>query len=530
VRGTLMILLAAVGFVLLIACANVANLLLARATSRQKEIAIRTALGAARFRIIRQLLIESLLLSCAGAVLGLLLAHWSLDVARIYASAHLPNMRTIAIDGWVLAFTALVAIATGILFGLAPAYQAAGNDVNDALKEGSRAGASRMRNRFRSGLVVLESALAIVLLAGAGLLFRSFVQLRSADKGFQPESVLTAAMILTQERYPQAAQQYAFVDGLLERVRTLPGVESAAAADHIPLADYSNLMFTGLEGEMKPGPISFVSATPDFFSTLQIKLRDGRVFDRRDSADNTSVAVVNEAFVKRFVPVGNPIGKRVRAPAREGFVTIIGVVSDVLPDKPEAKIAPELYRPMVQDPNRRFRLVIRSSGEMAALKSALRGVVRSIDASQPLYEMFTMEERFAGAIAPRRLNLMLLGTFAGLALLLAAVGIYGVMSYVVSQRTHEIGVRMALGAQRADILQLIISQGMLLVGVGVGAGIIAALVLTTSLRSLLYGIGARDPIAFVAAPIVLLGVALLACWFPARRATKADPMLALRCE
>jgi putative ABC transport system permease protein len=289
-------------------------------------------------------------------------------------------------------------------------------------------------------------------------------------------------------------------------------------------------MFTGLEGEMKPGPISFVSATPDFFSTLRIKLHDGRLFDRRDGPDNASVAVVNEAFVKRFVSVGNPIGKHVRAPARENFVTIIGVVSDVLPDKLESKAAPELYRPMAQDANRRVRLVIRSRGDMAALESAVRGVVRSIDANQPVYEVMTMEERLAQAIAPRRLNLLLLGGFAGLALLLAAVGIYGVMSYVVSQRAHEIGVRMALGAQRSDILTLIMNQGMLLVGSGVGAGLIAALALTRSLRSLLYGIGPQDPIAFLAAPVVLLIVALLACWFPARRATKADPMLALRCE
>jgi putative ABC transport system permease protein len=531
VRGTLMILLAAVGFVLLIACANVANLLLARATARQKEIAIRTALGAARFRIIRQLLIESLLLSCAGAFFGLLIAHWSLDVARIYASAHLPNMRAITIDAWVLGFTALVALATGILFGLAPAYQAAGYDVNDALKEGSRAGgASRTRHRFRSALVVLQSALVVVLLAGAGLLFRSFLQLRSADKGFQPQSVLTASMILTQQEFPDSAQQYAFVDRLLERVRALPGVETAAATDHIPLADYSNLMFTSLDGEMKPGAMSFVSATPDFFSTLRIQLRDGRLFDRRDGPNSLSVAVVNEAFVKHFVPVGNPIGKRVRAPAKEGFVTIVGVVNDVLPNKLEAKAAPELYRPMIQDPNRRFRLVIRSSGDMAALESAVRGLVRSIDANQPVYEVMTMEERLAQAFAPRRLNLLLLGGFAGLALLLAAVGIYGVMSYVVSQRTHEIGVRMALGAQRSDILNLIINQGMLLVGSGVAAGLIAALALTHSLRSLLYGIGPQDPITFLAAPVVLLAVALLACWFPACRATQADPMLALRSE
>jgi putative ABC transport system permease protein len=531
VRGTLMILLGAVGFVLLIACANVANLLLARASARQKEIAIRTALGAARSRIIRQLLVESVFLSCAGALLGLLFAQWSLGVARIYASAHLPTMRAITIDGWVLAFTALVALGAGILFGLAPAYQAAGYDVNDALKEGSRAGgASRTRHRFRSSLVVLQSALAIVLLAGAGLLFRSFLQLRSADKGFQAESVLTASVILTQEHYPESAQQYGFVERLLERVRALPGVEIAAATDHIPLADYSNLMFTGLEGEMKPGPMSFVSATPDFFSALRIKLVEGRLFDRRDGPDSVSVAVVNQAFVKHFVPVGNPIGKRVRAPARENFVTIIGVVSDVLPNKVEAKAASELYRPMIQDPNRRFRLVIRSSGDMAALESAVRGVVRAMDANQPVYEIMTMEERLARAFAPRRLNLLLLGAFAGLALLLSAVGIYGVMSYVVSQRSHEIGVRMALGAQRGDILQLIINQGMLLVGGGIAAGLIAALALTHSLRSLLYGIGPQDPIAFLVAPAVLLTVALLACWLPARRATQADPMLALRCE
>jgi putative ABC transport system permease protein len=531
VRGTLMILLGAVGFVLLIACANVANLLLARATARQKEIAIRTALGAARSRIIRQLLIESVLLACAGAFLGLLIAHWSLDVARIYAAAHLPTMRAITIDGWVLGFTALIALVTGILFGLAPAYQAAGYDVNDALKEGVRGGgASRTRHRFRSALVVLQSALVVVLLAGAGLLFRSFLQLRSADKGFQADSVLTASLILTQEHYPEAAQQYGFVERLLERVRAMPGVEIAAATDHIPLADYSNLMFTGMDGEMKPGPMSFVSATPEFFSALKIKLHDGRLFDSRDTPQSASVAVVNEAFVKRFTPAGNPIGRRVRAPAREHFVTIIGVVSDVLPNKVESKAGPELYRPMMQDPNRRFRLVIRSSGDMAALESAIRGVVRSLDPNQPVYEIMTMEERVAGALAPRRLNLLLLGAFAGLALLLAAVGIYGVMSYVVSQRTHEIGVRMALGAQRSDILQLIINQGMLLVGSGVAAGLIAALALTRSLRSLLYGIGPLDPIAFLTAPALLLVIALLACWFPARRATKADPMQALRCE
>ncbi|HUS36721.1 MAG TPA: ABC transporter permease [Verrucomicrobiae bacterium] len=531
VRGTLMILLAAVGFVLLIACANVANLLLARATARQKEIAIRTALGAARLRIIRQLLIESVLLSCTGAFLGLLLAHWSLDVARIYASAHLPTMRPITIDGWVLAFTVLIALGTGILFGFAPAYQAAGNDVNDALKEGSRAGgASRTRHRFRSGLVVLQTALAIVLLAGAGLLFRSFMQLRSVDKGFQPESVLTASMILPEQLYPTAAQQSAFVDRVLERVRALPGVEIAAATDHIPLADYSNMMFTGLEGEMKPGPISFVAATPEFFSVLRIKLRDGRIFDRTDGPESASVAVVNEAFVKQFVPVGNPIGKRVRAPAREHFVTIVGVVSDVVANKVESKVPAELYRPMAQTPERRLHLAIRSSGDMAALESALRGVVRSIDANQPIYEIMTMEERVAQAIAPRRLNLLLLGGFASLALLLSAVGIYGVMSYVVSQRTHEIGVRMALGAERADILQLILNQGMRLVGAGVLVGLIAALALTKSLRALLYGVGPQDPITFLIAPAVLLVVALLACWFPARRATKADPMLALRCE
>jgi putative ABC transport system permease protein len=320
------------------------------------------------------------------------------------------------------------------------------------------------------------------------------------------------------------------VDRLLERVRALPGVEIAAATDHIPLADYSNMMFTGLEGEMKPGPISFVAATPEFFSALRIKLRDGRLFDRTDGPDATSVALVNEAFVKQFVPVGNPIGKRVRAPAREHFVTIIGVVSDVVANKVESKVPAELYRPMAQTPERRLHLAIRSSGDMAALESALQGVVRSIDANQPIYEIMTMEERVAQAIAPRRLNLLLLGGFASLALLLSAVGIYGVMSYVVSQRTHEIGVRMALGAERADILQLILNQGMRLVGAGVLVGLVAALALTKSLRALLYGVGPQDPITFLIAPAVLLVVALLACWFPARRATKADPMLALRCE
>jgi putative ABC transport system permease protein len=463
--------------------------------------------------------------------LGLLFARWSLDVARVFAAAHLPAMRPIAIDAWVLAFTALIALATGILFGLGPAYHAAGSDVNDALKEGSRAGgASRTRHRFRSALVVLQSALVIVLLAGAGLLFRSFLQLREADKGFKSESVLTASLILAQEHYLERVQQYGFVERLLERLRGLPGVEIAAATDHIPLSDYSNLMVTSMEGEMKPGAMSFVSATPEFFPALGIKLHDGRLFDRRDGPESASVAVVNEAFVKRYVPAGNPIGKRVRAPARENYVTIIGVVSDVVPNKVDSKAAPELYRPMSQDADRRFRLVIRSSGDMAALESAVRGVVRSIDPNQPVYEIMTMEERLAQAFAPRRLNLLLLGGFAGLALLLAAVGIYGVMSYVVSQRTHEIGIRMALGAQRSDILNLIINQGMLLVGGGVGAGLLAALVLTRSLRSLLYGIGPQDPVAFLVAPLLLLVIALFACWFPARRATKADPMQALRCE
>jgi putative ABC transport system permease protein len=531
-RGTLIILLAAVAFVLLIACANVANLLLARASARQKEIAIRTALGAARWRIIRQLLTESALLAVGGAALGLMLAYWSMDLARVYASAHLTVMRPIAIDRWVLAFTALVALGTGIVFGLAPAFQAAAAEVNESLKEGSRTGgASASRNRFRSTLVIVESALAVVLLAGAGLLFRSFMELRNQDKGFKPESVLTASIVISENpaEDPDEAQ---FAERLLARVKTFPGVEAAAITDHLPLTDYSMMMMTSMNGETHEQSAScYVSATPEFFSALRIQLVDGRVFDSRDGRAAPLVVVVNEKFVKQFIDdKKNPIGQKINPGSPDGSATIVGVVKDVVSRSIEGQAMPEVYRPFAQSPNRRMRLVARSSGDMTALTAAIRGAVRSIDPNQPVYEIMTMEERLAGAFAPRRLNLILLGVFAALAMVLSAVGIYGVMSYVVSQRTHEIGVRMALGAQRADILNLIIKQGIGLVAIGVAAGAIAALALTRTLRSLLYGISPQDPVTFVIIPLLLLAVAFVACWFPARKATQADPINALRCE
>lgn len=533
VRSTLIILLGAVSFVLLIACANVANLLLARATARQKEIAIRTALGAARWRIIRQLLTESFLLAGAGAALGLLLAYWTMDLARVYASAHIATLRPVAIDGWVLAFTIAVSLVTGLLFGMAPAYQSARSEVNESLKDGSRASSGRARNRFRNALVVFESALAIVLLAGACLLLRSFFQLRNTDKGFQPEGALTASINLTGGRYDSQQQAQQFLQQLLERARALPGVEFAGAADHLPLTDYSMLMMTGVEGIAQEGktPASFIAATPQLFEALKMKLRDGRFFEDRDSSDSAPVAVVNEAFVRRFMNGQPALGRRVRAPGASGdYATIVGIVADVTAHRLESQATPEVYRPFAQAGNDRFRIAIRSSGDLTALASALRGAVHALDAEQPISEVMSMEERLAGALAPRRLNSLLLGIFAGLALALSAVGIYGVMSCVVSQRAHEMGVRLALGAQRGDIFALVINHGLALVGCGIVFGLLGAFALTNSMRAMLYGISPRDPIAFLAAPGALLAAALLACWFPARKATHADPIRALRCE
>jgi len=537
VRPALLVLLGAVAFVLLIACANVGNLLLARAASRQREMAIRTALGAGRWRLIRQLLIESLLLALLGGAVGLLVATWGIHVLRGQGLATMPHLHQVGLDGWVLGFTFVISIITGLAFGLAPALHAAGWGVSEALKEGGRnIEGGRVRNRLRNLLVVSEVALALVLLVGAGLLFQSFVRLRSVPPGYRAEGVVTTTIRLTETRYPDEPSQRTYFRELLERIRNLPGVQQAGATDHLPLTHYSLMMTARIEGRPAPvfgkePPVSGASVTPEYFAAMGIPLKAGRGFESHDRAGSAPVALVNEAFVRRFLRDENPIGKRVASSRQsEEWTTIVGVVGDVRQSGLEEEIVPEVYWPFEQAPRGLVSIAVRATGDPEALMAGIRSQARQLDKDQPLQALMSMEQRLAGSMASRRANMILLGSFALLALALAAVGIFGVMSYSVAQRVHEIGVRMALGARGEDVVGLVVRQGMGLVLAGVAVGTVAALALTRFLATLLFQVGIFDPITFGAVSLVLLLVALAASYLPARRAARVDPMVALRAE
>ena len=535
-RPALLVMLGAVGLVLLIACANVANLLLARAAARQKEVAIRMALGASRKRIAAQLLTESLLLSVAGGVLGLLLASWGMDLLVAYGPADVPRLRDVSIDRYVLFFTLGVSTLTGIVFGLAPALHASKPDPGNMLKDSGR-GVSHGRNRMRSALIVSEVALSLMLLVGAGLLINSFWRLLHTDAGFDPRGVLALDIPLSRTKYPKSEQRPAVFEQLVERMKALPGVRDASLTSNVPLTDFDVELSFQIEGRepYKPGNeavADYTAVGADYFRTMNIALQRGRVFANSDTATTPQVMVVSDAFVKRYFPNEDPVGRRIvfdgpTPTPRE----IIGVVGDVRRNGLDADVEPEMYVSHVQNPERRMNVVIRTDARDASqLTPAARAEVKAFDPDQIIWRTQTLEQLLGTSVAPRRFNMMLLGIFASVALLLAAVGLYGVMSYSVTWRTHEIGVRMALGAKRADVLRLVVRQGMIMALIGLAIGLIGALSLSRVMSSMLHGVSPTDPLTFTGVSIVLLVVALLACLIPARRATRVDPIVALRTE
>ncbi|HZF37447.1 MAG TPA: ABC transporter permease [Blastocatellia bacterium] len=537
VRLALLVLLGAVGFVLLIACANVANLLLARAAGRRKEIAVRVALGAGRWRVIRQLLTENVLLAMLSGLLALLLAFWGVGLLQTIIPENLPRADEIGIDGGVFGFTLLISLGAGILFGLVPTFHASRVNLNDALKDGGRSSGGSGHNHLRNLLVVSEVALALALLIGAGLMLRSFIRLISVDPGLDPRNVLTVDIKLSRSKYSRP-QQAVFFQQLLERLRALPGIQAAGAVYPMPLSGMEEDVWFDIEGQPPPAPGEHRTAgprgvSPGYFKAQGIQLLKGRVFTESDGGDTPPVVVINEALARRYWPNQDPVGRRVSFDSRNGqsvWSEIVGVVKSVrhmaLSEEPRS----EIYIPFTQHPLAFMTLVARTDGAPLNFVATVRSQVQAVDKDQPISNVRTMEERLASTVSQRRFSLILLAIFAGLALSLAAIGIYGVMSYLVTQRRHEIGVRMALGAQTGDVLRLVIRQGMALALTGVLIGLIAAFGLTRLLKSLLFDLSATDPLTFFATALLLALAALLACYLPARRATKVDPVVALRCD
>jgi putative ABC transport system permease protein len=541
VRPALLVLLAAVVFVLLIASTNVANMLLARAAGRQREIAVRTALGAGRWRLVRQLLTESLLLALAGGTLGLLLALWGVDLLVAFGPSDLPRLKEVAVDGRVLAFTFAVSLLVGLVFGLVPALQSSRPELNETLKEGGRSATGGAgRRRVRSLLVVTEVTLSLVLLVGAGLLLKSFFRLRAVNPGFNPENVLTMQLDLTGPNYQKGSQVISFHGRLLERVKALPGVEAAATTSNVPVArdaGFARLAFAveGQTPDPADPPVAFYNGvSPDYFRTMQIAVLRGRVFDERDVRGAQNVAIVNETLARRYLDGSDPVGRRVTLngdnPKEEDWATVVAVVRDTKPRELAGEPVAEMYMPYAQQPEPNMALMIRTAGSPDAVAAAVRREVLALDPGQPVYSVRTLPAVMSEAVATPRFRTFLLGVFAALALVLALVGIYGVMSYAVTQRTHEFGVRMALGAQGKDVLKLVVGHGMALALAGVLLGLVASFALTRVLAGLLYGVTPTDPLTFACVSLLLVAVALLACYVPARRAARVDPMVALRYE
>lgn len=538
----LLTMLGAVVFVLLIACANVANLLLVRASARQREIAIRTALGAGRIRIIRQLLTESIMIALLGGGLGILMAFWGIDLVIASVPVEIPFWLSFEIDWRVLVFTFSISVLTGVLFGLTPALRLSKPDLQEALKDGGRSSTDGSRqSRLRSAFVISEVALSLVLLIGATLMIRSFLGMQRIDAGFDPENVLTMEFRLSGPNYEEDKQRTAFIQQVTERIKALPDVEAVGIVNDLPLSNNYSTDSFNVEGQpAQPGEApetTLLTVTHDYLKTMRIPLVRGRAFEERELAESSPVVVVNETMAQRFWPNDEAVGKRFRLGASEDapWLTVVGVAADVkelyriggLDKRPSF----QTYVLYPQATYRRMTLAVRTKASApASITAAVRGEIHAVDKNLPLYNVLTMKEVLEKSVWLPLFYGKMFGTFAVFALFLAAVGIYGVMAYAVTQRTHEIGVRMALGAQRGDITRLVLRQGMLLALVGVAIGLVAAFAMTRAISSLLFGVSATDPLTFVGVSLALMLVALLACYIPARRAMNVDPMVALRYE
>jgi putative ABC transport system permease protein len=540
-RPAMLTLLGAVGLVLLIACANVANLMLTRASSRTREVAVRATLGAGRWRLVRQLLVESVTLAVAGGMAGLLLAAGGIDViARLIPAGAGGGILAVAapkVDGNVLLFALAVSVLTGILFGLVPAVTVTRSALAEGLKEGAQAASPGGRRGWLRGvLAVAEISLALVLLIGAGLLIKSFYRLLQVNPGFAPERVLTMDLSLTDSRYPTPQQKSEFFSQVLSRVESLPGVRSAALADSLPLSPYQGFLMMSPNRLLPRAALSSsttvmvsrLTVSPGYFYTLGIPVLKGRTFTDHDDEQALKVAVVNGDVARHFWPTENPIGKQL--PLFRGNMTVVGVVGNTRHEGLSQDTEAEFYVPYLQSPDNSMQLAVRTTADPDSMVSAVRGQVRDVDPDQPLYHVATIEQTLSASLAPQRFNMLLLGIFAGIALTLATVGIYGVMAFSVTQRTHEIGIRMALGAERRSVLGLIVRQGLRLTLIGVALGVAGAWALTSFLASFLFGVAPRDPATFVLVSLALVVVSILACYIPARRATKVEPIVALRYE
>ncbi|MBO0722945.1 MAG: ABC transporter permease, partial [Blastocatellia bacterium] len=537
IRSVLWVLLGAVGFVLLIACANVANLLLAKAAGRQKEIAIRSTLGAGRWRIVRQMLTESLLLSFSGGLLGLLLAIWGTSLLLQLAPEDLPRANEVTLDSPVLIFTVIIALLTGLIFGLAPALQASKPNLNETIKDAGRGSTDGGRRQLiRSMLVVLEVSLALVLLVGAGLMIKSFLRMHKVSPGFDPTHALTASLVLPERKYPEDDQRAAFFKQLAENVAAIPGVQSAGVSQVLPMTGDDYILGFSIEGRPpyalgQEPHTTYYAVSPDYFKAMGIPLLKGRYFTDGDRKGTMRVAIINEAMARKMFPNEDPLGKRINV--TNGPVTyreIVGIVGDVKQYSLTQENTLQTYEPHTQQPFGFMSLVVRAKIDPATLAESIRREVLQIDKEQPVDRVKTLAEYVTDSMSQQRFSMTLLGIFAGVAIALAVMGIYGVMSYSVTQRNQEIGIRIALGARSRDVFKLVLGQGMILALIGIAIGLAAAFAVTRVLSLMLYSVSATDPSTFALISALLLLVALIACYLPARRATRIDPLVAMRSE